>query len=364
LACALVLGFVVVLAAPALRGVGLRSRAWRRAFRRPGHRSRRIPGGCKTMRILVLGAGGTGGYFGGRLAQSDADVTFLVRPARAAQLQRDGLRIRSPLGDADLEVAHATAEALPALVARAPFDLVLLSCKAYDLDSAMDAIAPAVGPGTAILPILNGLRHYAVLDDRFGTERVIGGLCFISAAKGADGEILHLGHPASITFGERSGDPGSTRTRAFSALCAHAGIDHLCSPHIARELWSKYSFLAALAAGTCLMRASVGRIVAGEGGREFMAALHDECLAVASAEGKPVPDAAAATAHETLTQAGSPLQASMLRDLQAGHAIEGEQIVGDMLHRARAHGIDAPLLATAWVHLQAYEAGRVASSAA
>ncbi|GAA3913031.1 2-dehydropantoate 2-reductase [Luteimonas lutimaris] len=305
------------------------------------------------MRVLVLGAGGTGGYFGGRLAQSGADVTFLLRPARAAQLAQGGLRIRSPLGDADLDVAHVTAEALPARVKRAPFDLALLSCKAYDLDSAIDAIAPAVEAGAAVLPILNGLRHYAALDARFGADRVVGGLCFISVAKDGDGAIRHLGRPASITFGERGGDVDSPRTRAFEALCARAGIDHLRSPRIARELWSKYSFLAALAAGTCLMRAGVGDIVAGEGGGAFMAALHDECLAVAAAEGEPVPDAAAATARDTLTQAGSPLQASMLRDLQAGHAVEGEHIVGDMLHRARAHGIDAPLLATAWVHLQA-----------
>lgn len=315
------------------------------------------------MRILVLGAGGTGGYFGGRLAQAGADVTFLVRPARAAQLARDGLRIRSPLGDADLDVAHATADGLPALAMHAPFDLVLLSCKAYDLDSAMGALAPAIGPGTAVLPILNGLRHFAALDARFGAGRVIGGLCFISVVKGDDGAIHHLGRPASITFGERAGDADSERTRAFAAQCERAGIDHLRSPRIARELWSKYSFLATLAAGTCLMRAGVGRIVAGEGGHAFMAALHDECLAVAAAEGEPVPDAAAVAARETLTQAGSPLQASMLRDLQAGHAIEGEHVVGDMLHRARAHGIDAPLLSTAWVHLQAYEAERTDSAA-
>ena len=122
------------------------------------------------MRILVLGAGGTGGYFGGRLAQAGVDVTFLVRPARAAQLARDGLVIESPLGDARLDVAAVTAEALPALAARQPFDLVLLSCKAYDLDSSLDAIAPAVGADTTVLPILNGLLHYAALDARFGAD--------------------------------------------------------------------------------------------------------------------------------------------------------------------------------------------------
>lgn len=310
------------------------------------------------MRVLVLGAGGTGGYFGGRLAQSGADVTFLVRPARAEQLARDGLRIRSPLGDAGLRVATVTADAAGELASRAPFDLVLLSCKAYDLDSAMDAIAPAIGPETVILPILNGLRHYAALDARFGAARVLGGLCFISVAKADDGGIVHLGRPASITFGERGGERDSARTRAFAALCAKAGIDHLCTPRIAQALWTKFCFLAALAAGTCLMRASVGRIVAGEGGADFMQALYRECLAVAAAAGEPVPGEDAAQALATLTQAGSPLTASMLRDLQAGHAVEGAHIVGDMLHRARAAGLDAPLLATAWVHLQAYESRR------
>ncbi|MEQ4574364.1 MAG: 2-dehydropantoate 2-reductase N-terminal domain-containing protein, partial [Gammaproteobacteria bacterium] len=187
------------------------------------------------MRILILGAGGTGGYFGGRLAQAGADVTFLVRPGRAAQLQADGLKIRSPLGDADLAVRHAVAGALPALVAERPFDLVILSCKAYDLEASIEAIAPAVGADTTVLPILNGLRHYDALDARFGRERVLGGLCFISATKGEGGEILHLGKPASITFGERDGGADSARVRAFAAACAQAGIDHTASPRIAQE---------------------------------------------------------------------------------------------------------------------------------
>jgi 2-dehydropantoate 2-reductase len=310
------------------------------------------------MRILVLGAGGTGGYFGGRLAQSGADVTFLVRPARAAQLERHGLQIRSPLGDADFPVAHVVADQLTTLAQENPFDLILLSCKAYDLDSSLDAIAPAVGPQTTVMPILNGLLHYSLLDARFGRERVLGGLCFISATKGREGEILHLGRPASITFGERDGDGGSARVRDFALCCERAGLDHLASPDIQQQLWIKYSFLTALAAGTCLMRASVGSIVACEGGAQFMHALYDECLAVAAATGQPVPAAAQATALANLTQADSPVKASMLRDLEAGQNVEAAHIVGDMLHRARQAGQPAPLLATAWCHLQAYEAQR------
>lgn len=307
------------------------------------------------MRILILGAGGTGGYFGGRLAQSGADVTFLVRPARATQLERHGLQIRSSLGDADFPVVHAVAEELKTLATEKSFDLVLLSCKAYDLDSSLDAIAPAVGPQTAVMPILNGLLHYTALDARFGCERVLGGLCFISAMKGPDGEVLHLGKPASITFGEREGNPDSARVRNFARLCGQAGLDHLASPNISQQLWIKYSFLTALAAGTCLMRASVGAIVAGEGGSEFMHALYSECLAVAEAVGQSVPETSQTTALATLTQADSPVKASMLRDLEAGQRVEAAHIVGDMLHRARASGIETPLLNAAWCNLQAYE---------
>ncbi len=308
------------------------------------------------MRILVLGAGGTGGYFGGRLAQSGADVTFLVRPERAAQLAQRGLQIRSPLGDADLAVAHIVADALKASAAENSFDLVLLSCKAYDLDSALDAIAPAVGERTTVMPILNGLLHYAQLDARFGRARVLGGLCFISAMKGPQGEVLHLGKPAAITFGERDGDLDSARVRGLATLCEKAGIDHLATPDIPQQLWIKYSFLTALAAGTCLMRASVGRIVAGEGGADVMRALYSECVRVAAAAGEPIPDSAQTNALAKLLQADSPVKASMLRDLEAGQRVEAAHIVGDMRHRAQAAEIATPLLSAAWCHLQAYEA--------
>lgn len=306
------------------------------------------------MRILILGAGGTGGYFGGRLAQGGADVTFLVRAPRQARLQAQGLSIRSPLGDADLQVATLTTGTLQAEAARAPFDLVLLSCKAYDLDSAIEAVAPAMDEATTLMPILNGLLHYPVLDARFGRARVLGGLCFLSSTLAADGSIRHLGRPAWITFGERDGGR-SARVDALAAVCAQAGIDHRPSMDIGQEQWIKFSFLATLAAGTCLMRASIGTIVAGEGGAAFMAALHEECLAVAAAEGQPVPDKARDIARASLVQAGSDVKASMLRDLEAGNRVEAAHIVGDMWRRACRHGQHAPLLQAAWVHLQAYQ---------
>jgi 2-dehydropantoate 2-reductase len=305
------------------------------------------------MRILVLGAGGTGGYFGGRLAQAGLDVTFLVRPARAAVLDTKGLVIRSPFGDATLPVKHVTRDTVGGA---GPFDVVLLSCKAYDLHSAIEDIDAAVGEHTAVLPILNGLAHYPVLDARFGAASVIGGMCVISAGKGPEGEVIHYGNGASVTFGERDGMPHGGRCEAIAQAFAAANVDHTHSNDIARDLWAKFTFLTALAGGTCLFRASIGDIVGTDDGRRLIEQLYDECLAVARASGQPVPDQARSMAWKVLTQEGSPLTASMLRDLESGQKIEADHIVGDMLRRAHAQGVKAPMLETAWVHLQAFEA--------
>ena len=124
----------------------------------------------------MLGAGGIGGYFGGRLAAGGTDVTFLVRARRQEQLTRDGLRVRSPLGDLDLRVKTVRAEEL-----EPGYDIVLLTCKAYDLDSAIDAIAPAMNGHAALIPMLNGLAHLNRLDERFGSGQVLGGACMIDA---------------------------------------------------------------------------------------------------------------------------------------------------------------------------------------
>jgi 2-dehydropantoate 2-reductase len=305
------------------------------------------------MRILVLGAGGTGGYFGGRLSEGGVDVTFLARPERAAALDASGLVIKSPFGDATLAVRHVTADTVAGAGA---FDLVLLSCKAYDLHSAIEAIDPAVGENTAILPILNGLAHYPILDKRFGPDRIIGGMCVISAAKGPAGEILHFGNGASVTFGERDGAAHDDRCAAIAEAFAKAKVDHTHSADIERDLWAKFSFLATLAGATCLFRASVGDIVATNDGRQLTEQMYEECLAVARASGHAVPDNARAFAWKTLTQEGSPLTASMLRDLESGQRIEADHIVGDMLRRARDAGIMAPMLEVAFAHLQAFEA--------
>lgn len=306
------------------------------------------------MRILVVGAGATGGYFGGRLLQHGRDVMFLVRERRAAQLAQRGLSIRSPNGDVHLP-------APPTLQARAlgtHFDLVLLGCKAYDLDQVMADIAPAVGPHTAILPVLNGMRHLDRLDARFGADRVLGGHCVIAATLDAQGVVQHLNAAASLTFGERDGS-ASARMAAITQALGNAGFEARPSHTVVQDMWDKWVFLASLAGITCLMRASVGDIAIATGGRAVALALLEECRAVAAAAGHPPGEAALQRARHVLTEAGSTLTASMLRDLQHGHRIEAEHVIGDMLARSMQLPDSPSLLAVVFAHLKAYEAGLV-----
>jgi 2-dehydropantoate 2-reductase len=304
-----------------------------------------LDGAC----FLVLGAGAVGGYFGGRLAEAKADVTFLVRPARAAALGERGLVIESPLGDLRLPVRFATADTLSGV-----FDTVLLTAKAYDLEQAIATIRPAVGPGTAILPVLNGLGHIDQLDGAFGPERVLGGVAYIAATLTAEGTIRHLNRVHGIAFGERSGAV-SRRVEAIARAFAPTPVNAAISDNILLDMWEKFVMISSLAGMNCLMRGSVGDILAADEGESLMLELLAECQAVATASGFPPRAEHREQCRAMLTERGSNFSASMRRDLEAGMRTEGDQVLGDMLRRARATGTEAPLLRTAVCHLQVHE---------
>ena len=299
------------------------------------------------MRMLVVGAGAIGGYFGGRAAEAGGDVTFLVRPRRAAQIAADGLVIRSPRGDLARPVATVQAGALGG-----PYDAVVLSCKAYDLDDAIAAFAPAVGPGTAILPLLNGMRHLDVLEARFGAGAVLGGQCQIAATLEPDGTIRHLGELQALSVGERDGSL-SARVEALGA--AFAGCGGRTSGTIMLDMWEKWVFLGSLACLTSLMRAAVGDVVAA-GGTDIAQGLFDEAAAIAGAAGYAPRPAFVERMRGTIAQAGSIFTASMLRDIERGNRVEADHIAGDLI--ARGTPADTRLLRIAYVHLKAYEARR------
>jgi 2-dehydropantoate 2-reductase len=306
------------------------------------------------MKLLVLGAGAIGGYFGGRLMEAGADVTFLVRPRRQAQLARDGLRVESRIGDLSMKVKTVLAADL-----RPGYDVVLLTCKAYDLDSAMDAVAPAVVGACTIVPLLNGLAHYDRLDARFGGAHVMGGTCAIGATLRQDGVVVHMGALHRLLFGERDRSR-SARATALASAFAGTKVDWAHSDDIEQDLWEKLVFLSALAATTCLFRATIGEVLAAPGGREAALRALDANIAIATREGHPLRPAAVEFARGVLTDPAGTSSASMLRDLEGGGAVESDHIVGWMLHKARAHGVDDTMLSLVYTHLKAYEARRAA----
>jgi 2-dehydropantoate 2-reductase len=321
-----------------------------------------------SVRILVVGAGSIGGYFGGRLLGAGRDVTFLVHTRRAAQLAQTGLVIRSPRGDLDVlappttsaEALRAAAETPVGQEAHERFDLILLSVKAYDLGAAMDDFAPAVGPHTLILPLLNGMRHLELLDERFGADHVLGGQCVISTTLDPDGRIMHLDEAASLSFGARDGSR-SEQLEAIAAALSVAGFKSRLSEAIMQEMWGKWVSIATVAGMTCLMRASLGDIAAAGAG-DLTAALLDECAAIAAEQGFPLSAAVLQDRRAAFTAPGFSLTASMLRDIERGAPIEAEQILGDLLRRARSgdeqgQGSASPLR-IAYAHLKSYEARR------
>ncbi|SFJ07939.1 ketopantoate reductase family protein [Planctomicrobium piriforme] len=306
------------------------------------------------MRILVLGAGAIGGYFGGRLLDAGRDVTFLVRPERAKKLSKQGLSIQSASGD-----LHLTApKTLLKENLREQFDLVILSCKAYDLDSSIDAIAPAIGPQTAVLPLLNGMRHLEVLDERLGSQHVLGGTCFISTRLEPNGSILHLSDVHIVRFGTRSPEQNDMATNVSAALSG-AGFEALQCENILLDMWEKWIFLASMAGLTCLLRGTIGDVAAADG-TDVAKALLDECREIATAAGYPPRPEAYQFALERLTAPGSPIAASMLGDLERGGPTEGEHVLGDLLRRRKNPASpDLSLLRLATLHLRT---GQIRSS--
>ena len=305
------------------------------------------------MRVLVVGAGAIGGYFGGRMLEAGRDITFLVRPRRAAELASAGLVIKSPNGDVTLK----NPPTVQADKLSEKFDVVLLSCKAFDLDDAIASFAPAVGPQTSIIPLLNGMLHLDVLDKKFGRERVLGGLCAIAATLNEAREVVQLAPMQSLNFGERDGKL-SERVRAIADIMASGKIGSVASENIVQEMWEKWVFLASLAASTCLMRTSIGNILAVSGGKDFILGMLDECSAVASAEGHAPSGPFFQRTKGLLTADGSQMTASMFRDIKAGAAVEADHVIGDLIARGDTAKVPVPKLRIAYTHLKAYEKQR------
>lgn len=309
------------------------------------------------MRVLCLGAGGIGGYFGGRLAEAGFDVTFLVRMARHLQM-KNRLRIESCYGDVDIAVKTATGE-----TAKGPYDFIILTCKAYDLSSAIETITPFIGANTAVLPLLNGVAHLDLLNKYFGKERVLGGVAKIAVTAQPDGTIKHLNDWRFITFGEQDGEV-TDRVKALKAAFDKTSVVAKAVPNIMQVMWEKIVHLATVAGATCSMRASVGEIARTQYGSEFMIELLEQNAEISKREGFPTSDGFLDEYRKLFRDKNSTYTTSMLRDIQRGGPIEGDHVIGFMLRKAEQHGLDTRLYRFIYTHLQAYEQHRAARASA
>jgi 2-dehydropantoate 2-reductase len=285
------------------------------------------------MRILIVGAGATGGAFGTLLQEAGRNITYLVRARRAEALRRDGLRFVSPAGDR----THAVQTIVSGERAD-PFDLVLVTVKAAALESVISDLRPYVGPDTFVLPILNGMGHIQQLDQQFPGQ-VIGGLAKIVAT--LDGQVVRqMTELTSLTIGNpaTSGVPAKVE----DALNV-PGIALTISADITGALWEKWVFIAAAGIVTCLFRGSVGKIVEA-GGLSTIIDVIAETEDVATAAGHPVSKPAHEQALALLTEPGSEFTSSLYRDLVAGLPTEAEHILGDLARQARRLGVETPLL--------------------
>jgi len=307
------------------------------------------------MRILCLGAGAIGGYFGGRLVEGGTEVDFLVRENRQRQLAAGGLRIESRFGNCSVSVRAVTSAQ-----ANGPYDIVLLTCKAYDLSNAIATIDPFVGPKTAVLPLLNGVAHMDQLNDKFGDGRVLGGVAKIAATLSPDGIIRHLNDWRYITFGEQNGEM-SARVEALKAAFDKTSVIASAVPNIMQTMWEKIVHLSTVAGMTCAMRANVGEIARTADGTEMMIQLLERNAEIAAREGHAPSDTFLAEYRQLFNDQSSTYAASMLRDIQRNGAVEADHIVGFMLAKARQHGVDPSLHRFIYVHLQAYEQHRAAA---
>ena len=310
------------------------------------------------MKLLMLGAGGVGGYFGARLQEGGANVTFLVRPKRAALLRERGLRIYGVRGELHLKELQLIESGAP-YRAGTHFDAVILSCKAYDLNSSIDSIRPYVASDTVVVPLLNGLRHLEVLDNAFGADRVLGGLAQVSSTLDSNGDIKQITDVHTLIYGARD-ESQTAAAEALDRTLKLGEFDARLSRNIMLEMWEKFVLLASLAGMTCLLRANIGEIAATKDGVRLMSQMLDDCAAVAQAAGHPPRANYMASIRGVLTQPGSPLEASMRRDMEQGRVTEADHVIGDMLHRAETTGIDSTLLRAAYCHLQAHERRRAA----
>ena len=290
------------------------------------------------MRIAVMGSGGVGGYFGARLALGGCDVTFIARGRHLEAMLQHGLKVESPIGDMSLATVRATSD--PTEIG--PVDLILFGVKLWDTATAAKAVAPLVGPTTAVISLQNGVRKDDILREILGERPVMGGACYIAAQIAEPGVIRHSGKMQKLVFGEYDGTR-SSRAEAFLLACQHAGIEAEISSDIRRTIWEKFVFLVGLSGLTTCTRQPIGPI---RSNPETRALLHDamrEVVAVGRAQGVQLPEDFADNRLAFSDGLPPTMTSSMSNDLERGNRLEVDSLSGDVVSRGAATGVPTPV---------------------
>ncbi|MFC0270787.1 ketopantoate reductase family protein [Metabacillus herbersteinensis] len=301
------------------------------------------------MRILIVGAGAVGGYFGGRLLEKGVDVTYLVREKRKQLLSETGLQIESVHGDLTLEPKTITSE-----TSGEPFDLILVGMKSYHFEQAIQDIKPYVGPETMIIPLLNGIQHLDRLIETFSEKKVLGGLCFIESTVGSEGKIIQTSPVHELVYGELSGEK-TERISKVEQLLSGTKASIRRSDKILTDMWHKYMFITGLSGVTTLFRSPIGPIRDTDGGREVIRQLFYEIGQIMRAEGAPIRDGVEESQIKKISEMSPSMKSSMQRDMEKGDAVEGDHLQGYLLQLAEKHSINAPTLEMVYSNLKVYE---------
>ncbi|WP_226527548.1 2-dehydropantoate 2-reductase [Metabacillus niabensis] len=301
------------------------------------------------MRILVVGAGGIGGYFGGRLVEKGEDVTFLVRNRRKQQIEKNGLVIRSVKGDYTFSPKLMTKDEQSD-----SFDLVLLSVKAYHLEETINDLNPFIGEKTVIIPLLNGVAHLSPLQLAFGEEKVVGGLCIIETTLNELGEVIHTSGFDQLVFGELD-HSRSERIQQITATFSGTRANFILSHHIMQDIWKKYLLITVMSSVTTLMRAPMGPICESDGGIDFIRSLCEEAAIIMRACHAPIPDNIVDVHMKTVENLSYDFKTSMQRDMEKGLSIESEHLQGYLLKLAKERHVDTPRLNVVYQNLKVYE---------
>ena len=299
------------------------------------------------MKILILGAGAVGGYFGARLIESGADVTFLVRKKRAQLLKKQGLKIISPCGDLNLKVKTITNDNITPV-----YDVILLTNKSYDMDEILETNFP-VKNSSVIIPLLNGFSHIGKLEKKFSNASVFGGLAHIFSTIGATGEIQHFNEVHSITFGHlknKNKDIGKN----FYDICDKANFTVNYSNNIVLDLWYKWILIATVAGATTMFKCVLGEVLNTKFGKSFVEELHEECIQIAKSKNIKLDEKTIFQQRKFLTMKNSNWNSSMRRDMENGSKIEHDHIFFELIKIANRNKISCPNLKLVFTNGQIY----------